>query len=225
VSGAPPTIPYRRSRLAESESLALVREFASEVSARRSVRDFSPDPVAVEIIEEAVRAAGCAPSGANVQPWQFVIVSDAETKKRIREAAEKEEYENYHGRMPEAWLEDLRPLQTGWKKEFLEIAPHLVVVFREEYRELPGGRRKPNYYIAESVGLACGFFLVAIQKAGLVALTHTPSPMRFLSEILGRPKSEKPFLLIPVGYPAEGARVPDIRRKELSEIIVRFRSS
>ena len=217
-----PTIPHQGPRFPDSEALARVRELAREVAGRRSVRDFSPEPVPVEIVEEAIRAAGCAPSGANVQPWTFVVVSDAKTKRAIREGAEKEEHENYHGRMPEAWLEDLRPLQTDWHKPFLEIAPHLVVVFRQEYRELADGRRKPNYYIGESVGIACGFFLLAIHRAGLVALTHTPSPMAFLSQILGRPKSEKPYLLIPVGRPANGARVPDIRRKELSEILVRF---
>ncbi|MGH9443871.1 MAG: nitroreductase family protein [Thermoanaerobaculia bacterium] len=214
-----PTIPYEAISLPDADALARVREFAREVNARRSVRDFSPEPVPVEIIEEAVRAAGCAPSGANIQPWSFVVVSDPETKRKIREAAEKEEYENYHGRMPEPWLEDLRPLQTDWKKPFLEVAPHLVVVFRQDYRGMPDGKRRPNYYIGESVGIACGFFLVAIHRAGLVALTHTPSPMGFLSQILGRPKNEKPYLLIPVGRPAPGARVPDIRRKALSEIL------
>lgn len=218
-----PMIPYERERLTDAESLARVRQFTAEIRGRRSVRDFSSDPVPLPIVEEAIRAAGCAPSGANVQPWVFVIVSDPATKRRIRDAAEKEEHANYHGRMPEAWLEDLRPLQTDWHKEFLESAPHLVVVFRQDYRELPGGRRKPNYYIAESVGLACGFFLAAIHRAGLAALTHTPSPMGFLSEILGRPRSEKPFLLIPVGRPAPGARVPDIARKDFHDIAVRFR--
>ena len=215
-----PTIPYDGAQFGDEEALARVREFAREVRARRSVRDFSPKAVPVEIVEEAIRAAGCAPSGANIQPWTFVVVSDSATKRAIREGAEKEEYDNYHGRMPEAWLEDLRPLQTDWEKPFLEIAPHLVVVFRQDYRELPGGGRKPNYYIGESVGIACGFFLLAIHRAGLVALTHTPSPMAFLSQILGRPKSEKPYLLIPVGHPADGARVPDIRRKDLAEILV-----
>jgi nitroreductase len=216
-----PTIPYDGPQYSDEEALARARDFASEIRGRRSVRDFSPEPVPVEIVEEAICAAGCAPSGANIQPWTFVIVSDPETKRRIREGAEKEEYENYHGRMPEAWLEDLRPLQTDWHKEFLEIAPHLVVVFRQDYRILPDGRHKPNYYIGESVGIACGFFLVAIHRAGLVALTHTPSPMGFLSQILSRPKNEKPYLLIPVGRPAKGARVPDIRRKELGSIIAR----
>jgi iodotyrosine deiodinase len=218
----PATIPYRVSRLSDEESLSRAREFAGEIRGRRSVRDFSPDPVPVEVVEEAIRAAGCAPSGANVQPWTFVVVSDPPTKRRIREGAEREEYDNYHGRMPEAWLEDLRPLQTDWRKEFLETAPHLVVVFRQDYRVLPDGRRKPNYYISESVGIACGFFLAAIHRAGLAALTHTPSPMGFLSEILGRPRNEKPYLLIPVGHPAPGARVPDIERKPFSEICVRF---
>ena len=217
-----PTIPFRAERVPDAAALERVRALAGRWSSRRSVRDFSPEPVPVEIVEEAIRAAGCAPSGANVQPWTFVVVSDPETKRRIREGAEKEEYENYHGRMPEAWLEDLRPLQTDWHKDFLEIAPHLVVVFRQDYRILPSGGRKPNYYIAESVGIACGFFLAALHEAGLAALTHTPSPMGFLAAILGRPRHEKPYLLIPVGHPAADARVPDIARKPLSEIAVRF---
>jgi iodotyrosine deiodinase len=220
MSNSPATIAYEPERVSAGEGLKRVRDLRAQLETRRSIRDFSDEPVPIELIEEAIRTAGGAPSGANVQPWVFVVVSDAETKRRIREEAEREEYENYHGRMPEAWLEDLRPLQTDWHKEFLERAPHLIVVFRQDYREFADGRRKPNYYISESVGIACGFLLVALHRAGLAALTHTPSPMAFLARVLGRPKREKPFLLVPVGYPAAGCRVPDIRKKPIEDIAI-----
>lgn len=167
----------------------------------------------------ALAAAASAPSGANLQPWKFVVVTDPSVKTRIRQAAEKEERENYSGRMPDEWLEALAPLQTDWKKAFLEVAPALIIVFREDYRE-QGSRRLHNYYVAESVGIACGFLLAALNDAGLSTLTHTPSPMNFLREILERPPNEKPFLLIPVGYPAPTCRVPDIRRKDLDEVVI-----
>lgn len=193
--------------------------FASIAASRRSIREFSPDPVPRKVLLHALAAAASAPSGANLQPWKFVVVTDPALKTRIREAAEQEEKENYSGRMPDEWLKALAPLQTDWKKAFLEIAPALIVVFREDYRE-ESGRRLHNYYVTESVGIACGFLLAALHDAGLAALTHTPSPMGFLREILERPPNEKPFLLIPVGYPAAHCRVPDIRRKGLDDVVI-----
>lgn len=197
------------------------RRFADAMHGRRSIRDFSPDPVPEEVVVEAIRAAGSAPSGANMQPWRFVLVSDPDTKRRIRVAAEKEEYESYHGRMPPAWLEALAPLQTDWRKEFLEVAPYLVVVFKIDHHRGASGERVLHYYVNESVGLACGMLLAALHDAGLATLTHTPSPMGFLRRILERPVEEKPYLLIPVGYPAPDALVPDIRRKPLDEVLLR----
>lgn len=168
----------------------------------------------------AVAAAASAPSGANQQPWTFVLVTSPDVKRRIRAAAEKEEYDNYHGRMPAEWLKVLAPLQTDWRKEFLEIAPALIVVFRQEYGIAEDGSHVTHYYTSESVGIACGFLLAALHAAGLATLTHTPSPMGFLREILGRPRNEKAFLLIPVGYPAEDCRVPDIGRKPLEDVLI-----
>ena len=195
-----------------------VRAYRSFMSARRTVRDFAPEMIPKSIIEDLIMTASSAPSGANKQPWTFCAVSDPGIKQSIRVAAEKEEYENYHGRMPEEWLEDLAPLQTDWRKPFLDIAPWLIVVFKKAY-DIGGDRKRKNYYVNESVGLACGFLLAAIHNAGLVALTHTPSPMNFLQEILERPENERPFLLIPVGYPAGDARVPDIQRKQAGEVV------
>ena len=186
---------------------------------RRSVREFSPEPVPREVVEDLLRTAGTAPSGAHRQPWRFVVVGEPELKARIREAAEREERESYTRRMTPEWLEDLAPLGTDWRKPFLEIAPWLIAVFRVDW-EHRHGKRLPNYYVHESVGLACGLLLAAIHHAGLVALTHTPSPMGFLREILDRPPNEKPFLLIPVGHPAPGAHVPDLERASLEEIAV-----
>lgn len=170
-------------------------------------------------METIIATAGTAPSGANKQPWKFVLVDDPALKREIRSAAEKEEKESYQHRMPQEWLDDLEPLGTDWHKEFLEIAPWLIVVFREKYR-IEEGKQRKNYYVDESVGIACGFLLAAIHNAGLASLTHTPSPMNFLRDILGRPQNEVPYLLIPVGYPAEGAEVPDITRKQLDEILI-----
>ncbi|MGH9555107.1 MAG: nitroreductase family protein [Terriglobales bacterium] len=191
---------------------------------RRSIRHFSPDPVPFSLIETAVRTAASAPSGANQQPWRFVVVSDPEIKRQIREAAEAEEREFYEQRAPNEWLEALAPLGTDWHKEFLEVAPWLIVVFRADYALSAGSNgeelKHKHYYVMESVGLACGFLLAALHHAGLGTLTHTPSPMGFLSRILNRPKNEKPYLLIPVGYPAENARVPVIEKKPLAEVMV-----
>ena len=204
-------------RLSPAETRRRAAEFYREMRARRSVRDFSPEPVPREVLEDLVRAAGTAPSGAHRQPWRFVIVGDPVLKARIREAAEREERESYERRMTPDWLADLAPLGTDWHKPFLETAPWLIAVFRVDW-EHRRGKRLPNYYVHESVGLACGLLLAAIHHAGLVALTHTPSPMGFLREILNRPANEKPFLLIPVGHPASGAQVPTLERAPLDEI-------
>lgn len=187
---------------------------------RRSVRDFSDAPVAKAVIEQLVMTASSAPSGAHKQPWTFCAVSDPTIKKAIRTAAEQEEYDSYHGRMPPEWLADLAPLGTDWHKPFLETAPWLIVVFRKMYDLMPDGTQRKNYYVQESTGIACGFLIQAIHQAGLVTLTHTPSPMNFLQKILARPENEKPFLLLPVGYPAPDARVPDLRRKSSEEVLV-----
>ena len=216
-----PFIPYRPARRPEPEMLARARAFHEEMNARRSVRAFAPDPVPRELIELAIRTASTAPSGAHRQPWKFVAVADPGVKREIRRAAEAEERESYlGGRMPADWLEALAPLGTSWEKPYLEIAPWLVVVFEEVWSRGPDGQRRKNYYPAESVGIACGLFIVALHHMGLATLTHTPSPMRFLSRILKRPDNERPFILVPVGYPAADAEVPDLRRKGLDEVAV-----
>jgi iodotyrosine deiodinase len=194
-------------------------EFLEKARLRRSVRSFSSDPVPEEVIRLAIAAAGTAPSGANFQPWSFVVVRDAELRREIRIAAEEEERENYSGRMPPEWLEALAPLQTDWRKEFLEIAPLLIVVFKQDWG-LREGRKIKHYYVNESVGIASGMLLAALNAAGLATLTHTPSPMGFLARILDRPPNEKPYLLIPVGYPADDCEVPDIARRPLDEIMI-----
>jgi nitroreductase len=199
--------------------LEQARRFADQMQRRRTVRDFAPRPVPRALIEECLRAAGSAPSGANQQPWHFVAVSDPGVKRRIREAAESEERDFYEHRAPPEWLEVLRPLGTDSNKPFLEDAPWLIAVFIRRFERLPDGSKRKHYYTDESVGLATGLLLAAIHHAGLVSLTHTPSPMKFLNEILGRPKDiERPFLLLVVGYPAADAKVPDISRKPLAEI-------
>ena len=212
-------IPYRGIRYPKGEMLNRSREFYQFMDRRRSVRAFSDKPVPREIIEHIIMTAATAPSGAHKQPWSFCAVSAPELKKAIREAAEKEEYDNYHGRMNEAWLEDLAPLGTDWHKPFLETVPWLIVIFKKPY-DLINGERHQNYYVNESVGIACGMLITAIHNAGLVTLTHTPSPMNFLTNILGRPENERAFLLLPVGYPADGAMVPALERKEVDEVLV-----
>ncbi len=216
-------IEYKKETFPPEEALRRSKEFYSWMDQRRSVRDFSDKPVSPELIDNLVKTASTAPSGANKQPWTFCIVSDPKIKSQIREAAEKEEYESYHNRMSDEWIEALKPLQTDWKKPFLEIAPYLIVVFRKLYDVDVAGETSTNYYVSESVGLACGFLLASIHHAGLVALTHTPSPMKFLTEILNRPDNERPFLLIPVGYPAETTFVPDIERKSLDKVAVYYK--
>lgn len=213
-----PTLPLEGFEEYPVETMrARLEDFYAEVSRRRTVRDFSPRPVPRDIIELALRAANTAPSGANLQPWHFVVVSAPDIKRRIREAAELEEREFYAHRASPEWLAALEPLGTNSDKPFLETAPYLIAVFLQKYGELPDGRKVKHYYPAESTGLATGVLITALHRAGLATLTHTPSPMKFLNEILGRPKSERPFLLLVVGYPADDARVPDIKRKELGE--------
>lgn len=213
-----PFVKFSRDTFSRDEMKGRAASFAEWIDQRRTCRDFSGKPVPKEVIENIVLAASTAPSGAHKQPWTFCIVSDPELKSKIRVEAEKEEYESYNGRMPEDWKNDLLPLQTDWKKEFLEIAPYLIIVFKKSYDFDAAGKKTNTYYANESCGLACGFLLAAIHNAGLVALTHTPSPMNFLSKVLNRPVNEKPYLLIPVGYAAEECWVPDIKRKELNEV-------
>jgi nitroreductase len=216
-----PMIRYQPPRRTPTEMLERASAFYRMMDGRRSVRDFSPDAVPRHLIDLAIRTASTAPSGANRQPWKFVVVGDADTKVRIRQAAEAEERQNYEGnRLPPDWVAALAPLGTTWHKPFLETAPWLVVVFEERYGFDDGDGKRHNYYVKESVGMACGLFIAALHNMGLATLTHTPSPMKFLSKLLDRPANERPFVLFPVGYPALGCEVPDIARKELADIVV-----
>ncbi len=214
----PNFVPLQFLYFEESEQVLRAKEFAIELSRRRTVRDFSDTPVKKEIIEQAIVAAGSAPSGANQQPWTFVAVSNTEIKKRIREAAEKEEQEFYAGRAPEEWRKALGLLGTNWQKPFLERAPYLIAIFAQSFGTDANGQRCKHYYVQESVGIATGFLIAALHHAGLATLTHTPSPMGFLNAILNRPTNERPFLLLVVGYPEKNAVVPNIQRKALKEI-------
>jgi iodotyrosine deiodinase len=222
--------PLDFERLKPDEEERRSESFLSRIATRRTVRDFSDDPVAWKIVRNAIRAAATAPSGANRQPWRFIVVSDRAIKREIRMAAEAEEKESYERRMPEEWLEALAPLGTDWHKPFLETAPYLIAVFKMDFEPVaPAGGvddgtalKRKNYYATESVGIACGFLLAALHFSGLATLTHTPSPMGFLNRVLGRPPHEKPFLLIPVGYPAAGAKVPDIGKKPEGEVLIRL---
>ena len=213
----PPLPEYSLEEMLQ-ESLAFYRKLNN----RRTIRDFSDKPIEREVIENCIRTAGTAPSGANMQPWHFVLILDPKIKKKIRISAEKEEKEFYKTRAPKEWLEALAPLGTNNIKPYLETAPHLIAIFMQRYGKLPDGRRVKHYYGLESVGIATGMLITAIHNAGLASLTHTPSPMGFLNEILDRPKNERPFLLLVVGHPAEDARVPDIKRKDISEIMTEF---
>lgn len=204
----------------KAEVLARARTFREQLATRRSLRHFSDAPVERAVIEELVRAAASAPSGAHKQPWTFVAVADPALKRRIREAAEHEEKLSYGGRMSEEWRRDLAPLGTTWEKPFLETAPWLVVLFKQEHGVAPDGTTRKHYYVNESVGIAAGFLIAAVHAAGLVTLTHTPSPMGFLAELLGRPRHEKAFLLLPIGHPAHDAEVPDLVRKPLDEVLI-----
>jgi iodotyrosine deiodinase len=210
------TVPAPRRELSPDEGLGAVRRFAAAMATRRTIRDFATDPIDPEIIRAAVAAAATAPSGANAQPWRFVVVANPDLKRRIREGAEAEERAFYDSRASEEWLEALEPLGTDWRKPHLEDAPFVIVVF--EVHKGPGEPRP--YYVKESVGIAVGFLLAALHHAGLATLTHTPSPMRFLNEILGRPRHERPFVVIPVGRAAPDATVPDIGKKPLDQVMV-----
>jgi nitroreductase len=219
----PPTLvplsTYREYPPAKMQERA--RAFADELHRRRTVRDFSSRPIPEGVLYDCLRAAGSAPSGANLQPWHFVVITDPAVKQRIREAAEAEERDFYEHRATPEWLAALEPLGTDPNKPFLETAPALIAIFGEAYGEAPDGTRLKRYYVNESVGIATGMLITALHHAGLASLTHTPSPMGFLNEILNRPARERPFLLLVVGYPAEGAQVPAITRKALGEIVSR----
>ena len=212
-------IRYKQVKYPKSEMIARSRNYFEEMNKRRSVRHFSDKQVPIEIIENIIKTASTAPSGAHKQPWTFCVVSNQDIKKKIRIAAEEEEQRSYNERMSEEWLEDLKHLGTDANKPFLETAPYLIVVFKRPFEVDSTGKKYQNYYVNESVGLACGFLISAIQNAGLVTLTHTPSPMRFLEKILDRPNNERAFLLLPVGYEAEKTYVPDIQRKPLEEVM------
>ena len=211
--------PYQGKKISPEESLDRSKNFRDLMDKRRSIRFFSDRPVQKEIIENIMMTASSAPSGAHKQPWMFCAISTADLKHHIREAAEKEEYINYNGRMSEEWLEDLKKFDTDWNKEFIDIAPWIIVVFKKTFDLDEEGNRHKNYYVNESVGIASGILIAAIHNAGLVTLTHTPSPMNFLEKILERPKNEKAFLLLPVGYPADDAVVPVLQRKSEEEVI------
>jgi nitroreductase len=220
-----PFVPLRWQRLTPAESQARARAFRESMALRRSVRDFSPEPIPDGVLEDAIACAAGAPSGANQQPWSFVVVTDGALKARLREAAEAEERESYARRMSEEWLEALAPLGTDWHKPHFTDAPALIVVFAQLHgvQPLPDGgvRKVKHYYVQESVGIAVGFLIAALTQAGLATLTHTPSPMGFLREALGRPENERAFAVLPVGYPAPDAKVPDIRKKPLETVLLR----
>jgi len=211
---------YTKETYPEEEVLKRSKEFYEWMDKRRSVREFSDENIPKSVIENIIKTASTAPSGAHKQPWTFAVVSCSKLKAQIREAAEKEEYESYNNRMSDEWLNDLKHLQTDWHKPFLEIAPYLIIVFKKAYELDEEGNKHNNYYVNESVGLASGFLLTAIHNAGLVALTHTPSPMNFLTNLLERPKNERPILLVPVGYPKDDTLVPQLERKCLDEVAV-----
>lgn len=213
-------IPYKSFvEYSQEEMIKRSHEFYEEVNRRRTIREFSNRKVPKTIIENCIKAAGTAPSGANMQPWKFVVVESTEIKKKIRTAAEEEEREFYNTKAPQEWLDALAPLGTNEHKPFLETAPYLIVIFESKYEPLPDGRKVKQYYTKESVGIATGILITALHHAGLVTLTHTPSPMNFLNDILDRPANEKPYLILVAGYPQENAMVPDIKRKGLEEIV------
>lgn len=217
-------VPYAAPRV--DDPVARGGDFLDLMSARRSVRDFSDRPVPRELIEIAVATANTAPSGAHQQPWTFVAVSDAAIKHRIRLAAEEEERENYEGgRLPDAWRQAIAPLGTTSDKAFLDVVPWIVVVFAQKSTPMPDGTLRKNYYVNESVGIACGLFIASLHSMGLATLTHTPNPMAFLTEILERPATERPYILFPVGYPAPGCEVPDLQRKVLDEALITWEIS
>ncbi|EAZ81589.1 nitroreductase family protein [Algoriphagus machipongonensis] len=214
-------IRYQRPSVSKEDLLVKSKEFFEMMDQRRTVREFDKKEIPVEVLENIIQTASTAPSGAHKQPWTFCLISNPEIKKKIRLAAEEEEKVSYGGRMSDTWKDDLKPLGTNWEKPFLEEAPYLIVVFKQSYG-MENGKKVQHYYVNESVGIACGFLIAAIHEAGLVAVTHTPSPMNFLSKILDRPSHEKPYLLVPVGYPKEETYVPNISRKELSEVLIKY---
>lgn len=214
-------IAYEGISFTEEESIQRSQEHLDFHWRRRSIREYSDRPVPIEVIENVIKTAGSAPSGAHKQPWTFCLVSNPEIKKAIREAAEAEEHESYTKRMSDQWLKDLEPFGTTWEKPFLEIAPYLIIVFKRAFEKSEEGKMQ-NYYVNESVGIACGMLIAGIHNAGLATLTHTPSPMNFLTKILNRPDNERPYLLLPVGYPKEGVEVPNLGRKSFDEICKKY---
>ena len=222
MSSAYSPVPLDWDRLDPEEALVRSRAFTETMAARRSVRLFSDEPVPRELIENALTVAGTAPSGAHQQPWTFALVGDPGMKAKLREAAEKEERDFYERRATDEWKEAIEPIGTDWVKTHITDAPYVIVVFEQPWRPGPDGTKIKHYYVRESVGIAVGFLLAALQVSGLCALTHTPSPMGFLRDLLDRPENERPFILIPVGYPADDAVVPDLQRKPLDEIVDRY---
>lgn len=214
-----PHVSYDRDTFTPEEAEQRAKSYYEWLDTRRTVRDISDKPISKALIEHLIMAGSTAPSGAHKQPWTFCAISNAEIKKAIREAAEKEEYDSYHGRMSERWLKDLEPIGTDWNKPFLEEAPWIIVIFKRVF-ETVDGEKSNNYYVNESVGIACGMIISAIHKAGLVTLTHTPSPMNFLTKILNRPENERPYLLLPIGYPKDEVYVPALKRKPLEDVAV-----
>lgn len=215
-------IPLNFERLSQDEQIQRSQDFFMSMKTRRTVRDYSTDAVPFELIRNAIATAGTAPSGANQQPWTFVVISKPEMKRKIREAAEIEEKEGYENRMSDEWLEALAPLGTDWRKPHLEEAPYLIVIFKHSYGLDENGNKIKHYYVDDSVGIATGLLISSLHQAGLATLTHTPSPMKFLAEILERPSNERAIMILTVGYPAENAEVPDISKKPLDEILVHF---
>lgn len=211
-------VPYGAQRLSTEESAQRSADYREYMAQRRSIRFFSDKPIKQKIIENLIMTASSAPSGAHKQPWTFCAVSNEDMKSKIRKSAEEEEYISYNGRMSEEWIEDLKPFGTDWQKEFLTTAPWLVIIFKKSF-DYDGDKKRKNYYVNESVGIAAGMFISAIHNAGLVTLTHTPSPMNFLQKLLERPDNERPFLLLPVGYPTDDAAVPVLERKSESDVI------
>jgi len=222
MSQAHAFVPYDAIHFNESEMSLRARELYDYANRRRSIRDFSDKDVPFDVIQNVIKTAGTAPSGAHREPWTFCVVRSAEMKKKIREAAEAEEYESYTKRMSDQWLDDLKPMGTDWHKPFLETVPWIIVVFKRAFEYDTDGSKHQNYYVNESVGIACGMLINAIHHAGLATLTHTPSPMNFLTKLLERPDNERPYLLLPVGYPTDNAKVPDLQRKSFEELAVVF---
>lgn len=216
-----PHVEYVREQLSAEQVLERSKDFYQLMDQRRTIREFETTPIPREVIDNILKTASTAPSGAHKQPWTFCLISDPKIKKKIREAAEEEERISYGSRMSDTWKNDLKPLGTDWEKPFLDDAPYLIVVFKQSYG-MENGEKVQHYYVNESVGIACGFLIAAIHQAGLATVTHTPSPMNFLSKILGRPSHEKPFLLLPVGYAKKGTYVPDIERKKINEFLEEF---